>query len=417
MLLDNVHKMVNGGLALQPYVHPDCGAHYGVPFLQETPEMFVRWAQFCAMGTIVRFHTNNCCDHRPWSWGEEAESAIRKVLKLRYSLMPTLIAAGRRASEDGTPVVQRLDLTWPELAEQGANRDDQYLFADGAMLIAPIIPFNGSDPVAKNPTNGSGNASRLVWVPPGEWVSGWSSASVVTGPTTVEVKDCPLDQIPMWHKKGSLVLTTEPGRAASEQTWQELSIEVFPFSLRETIITDESTRPRRWESTLYDTKAVGADESPGAIEGATAAGAAVPRTALVLEQHPTGGQTTLTVTNGPSARSRRWRLRLHLLPGEVVGSVSVTTSQHQDKDKASRKTTSPQLLELVTLPDGRAAGGAEQSESGTKTTSHALVMASGGGLGEGDVSTVVGTVVEAVFADDNATPREEYTFSFEVHQG
>ena len=131
--------------------------------------MFVRWAQFCAMGTIVRFHTNSCCDHRPWSWGEEAEDAIRKVLKLRYSLMPTLIAAGRRASEDGasnsivlsktnctnfllndtvsneltragTPVVQRLDLTWPELAEQGANRDDQYLFADGAMLVAPIIP-------------------------------------------------------------------------------------------------------------------------------------------------------------------------------------------------------------------------------------------------------------------------------------
>jgi hypothetical protein len=30
MLLDNVHKMVNGGLELQPYVHPDCGAHYGV---------------------------------------------------------------------------------------------------------------------------------------------------------------------------------------------------------------------------------------------------------------------------------------------------------------------------------------------------------------------------------------------------
>ena len=41
MLLDNVHKMVDGGLDLQPYVHPDCGAHYGVPFEQETPEMFV----------------------------------------------------------------------------------------------------------------------------------------------------------------------------------------------------------------------------------------------------------------------------------------------------------------------------------------------------------------------------------------
>ena len=43
MLLDNIHKSVDGGLSLQPYVHPDCGAHYGVPFEQETPEMFVRW--------------------------------------------------------------------------------------------------------------------------------------------------------------------------------------------------------------------------------------------------------------------------------------------------------------------------------------------------------------------------------------
>jgi alpha-glucosidase (family GH31 glycosyl hydrolase) len=93
-----------------------------VPYEQETPEMFVRWAQFCAMGTIIRFHTNSCCDHRPWTWGSEAESAIRKILKLRYTLMPTLIAAGRRASADGTPVVQRLDLTWPELADEGAGR-------------------------------------------------------------------------------------------------------------------------------------------------------------------------------------------------------------------------------------------------------------------------------------------------------
>ena len=77
-------------------------------------------------------------------------------------------------------MVQRLDLTWPSLAAAGADRPDQYLFADGTMLVAPIIPFNGSDPVAKNPTNGTANASRTVWVPPGQWQDGWSS-TVVSG--------------------------------------------------------------------------------------------------------------------------------------------------------------------------------------------------------------------------------------------
>ena len=108
--------------------------------------------------------------------------------------MPTLVAAGQRATQDGTPVVQRLDLTWPELSAEGASLSDQYLFADGGMLVAPIIPFNGSDPVAKNPTNGKGNSSRGVWVPPGQWQDAWSG-EVVTGPTRIQVVDCPLDRI------------------------------------------------------------------------------------------------------------------------------------------------------------------------------------------------------------------------------
>jgi hypothetical protein len=380
----------------------------------------IHWAlcgQFCSMGSIVRFHTNSCCDHRPWSWGQEAEDAIRKVLKLRYSLMPTLVAAGRRASEDGTPVVQRLDLTWPELADQGANRDDQYLFADGAMLVAPIIPFNGSDPIARNPSNGTANSSRLVWVPPGSWVNGWASASVVTGPKYIEVTDCPFDQIPMWHKKGSLVLTTEPGRAASEQTWTELAIELFPFALqpepshhREMINTDaggERALPlRRWESTLHDTKAVGG----GVVDNATNAGVKVPRTALVLEQHPTGGESTLTVTNGDGARPRRWRLRLHLLPGEGIEALSVTRRRSHLHLHPTRKAP-PQLLELITQPDGN------------QLSSHALVMtmqnptplSQADAAADGDGSSgVVGRMVEAVFDDDYATPGEELTFSFEV---
>ena len=75
-------------------------------------------------------------------------------------------------------------------------------------LVAPIIPFNGSDPVAKSPTNGPGNASRLVWVPPGSWQDGWSG-EVVAGPKNMEVKDCPLDQIPIWCKD----LDACPGRS------------------------------------------------------------------------------------------------------------------------------------------------------------------------------------------------------------
>jgi hypothetical protein len=314
-LLDNVHKMVDGGMNLQPYVHPDCGGHYGVPFEQETPEMFVRWTQFCAMGTIIRFHTNKISDHRPWTWGAEAEAAIQKVLKLRYSLMPTLIAAGQRATLDGTPVVQRLDLTWPELAEEGAGRNDQYLFADGSMLVAPIIPFNGSDPVAKNPTNGTGNASRTVWIPPGQWQDAWGVQGVVQGPRSVRVVDCPMDQIPMWHRKGSLVLTAAPHQSTAEQDWSQLSIEVFLFPiagssppLTPAPPTTVHAEPmvRSWTSEFYDTKS---------------SLSAPPHTPITLEQHRTSGAATVHIGGG--AAGRTWMLRIHLLPDEQISSAGI----------------------------------------------------------------------------------------------
>ena len=125
---------------------------------------------------------------------------------------------------------RQLDLPWPELAGDGAARDDQYLCADGTMLVAPIIPFDGSSPVAKNPTRVPGNASRSVWVPPGAWQDGWTGVQV-SGPRTIQVMDCPMDRIPLWRQNGSVLVSTAPGGATSEQDWDALIAEVFPFPL------------------------------------------------------------------------------------------------------------------------------------------------------------------------------------------
>jgi hypothetical protein len=452
MLLDNVHKMVDGGLSLQPYVHPDCGAHYGVPFEQETPEMFVRWAQFCAMGTIIRFHTNNCCDHRPWTWGTEAEDAIRKILKLRYTLMPTLIAAGRRATADGTPVVQRLDLTWPELADEGANRNDQYLFADGGMLVAPIIPFNGSDAVAKHPTNGTGNASRTVWIPPGSWQDAWASSSggsgggqVVVGPKMIEVKDCPLDRIPMWHKKGSVLITAphqqhhqhqhqehqqqsehqqqhgegQPTVALStkEQSWDELALEIFPFPIdqqHDTTATAEAglgvqQALRSYTAHLHDTKAAHtqAEEQEDEDEEQELP----PRTDVRLDQHPTSGVTSLHISAEPSSQQKRtWKLRVHLLPGERLTKAGVTvTTTAGGRERESRLPITQTPLFTAAAGVGTVVGAAVESHALIAPMSTAVHDA--GAAAASQQQQQQGRVVEAVVV---ATPGHAHSVKFEV---
>jgi hypothetical protein len=286
--------------------------------------------------------------------------------------MPTLIAAGRRATDDGTPVVQRLDLTWPELAAEGASRNDQYLFADGGMLVAPIIPFNGSDPVAKNPTNGTGNSSRTVWVPPGSWQDAWSG-TVVAGPKTVQVTECPLDQIPMWPKKGSVLVTAAPAQNTKEQSWDELALEIFPFALGNTDSAEEDVvQPlRSYTAHLHDTKADAMEE--------------VPRTNLRLDQHATSGAATVHIGAGAS---RRWKLRIHLLPGERLSLEGVTV------DGVSTP--------FAVLP---------QYTATTAGKSHALIAPQLAVAVDGESAGVTGSVLEAVV---QASTGVAHTVKFEV---
>jgi hypothetical protein len=176
------------------------------------------------------------------------------------------------------------------------------------MLVAPIIPFNGSDAVAKDPTNGTGNASRTVWVPPGSWQDAWSGA-ILAGPKTFEVKDCPLDQIPMWHKKGSVLVTAPPAQNTKEQSWDDLALEIFPFTLAAAPGSDSGgvvQLLRSYTARLHDTKK---EENE------------VPRLDLRLDQHVTSGAATVHIGAGAS---RRWKLRIHLLPGEGLSADGVT---------------------------------------------------------------------------------------------
>eukprot|EP00811_Abedinium_folium_P030410 NODE_4871_length_1836_cov_3.769456.p1 GENE.NODE_4871_length_1836_cov_3.769456~~NODE_4871_length_1836_cov_3.769456.p1 ORF type:complete len:331 (+),score=115.76 NODE_4871_length_1836_cov_3.769456:751-1743(+) len=198
--------MVDGGLhGFKPFVHSDCGGDYtgGAGDL-------MRWTAHCAFGSILRFHGG---DHRSWMYGNHTVSTVRKYLNARYRLMPSLIAAGRRATETGFPLVARGDFYWPEHAESRSNH--QYVFVD-ALLIAPI--WNSSQNIT----------SRSVWVPPGEWQHAWDG-SVVTGPKHV-IDTQPYERQPMWFRRNNslLVLVDEPATRVEEQDWSSLTLEAFP---------------------------------------------------------------------------------------------------------------------------------------------------------------------------------------------
>ncbi|MEJ5170361.1 MAG: TIM-barrel domain-containing protein [Fimbriimonadales bacterium] len=128
-----VENGVNFGVhGLQPYVHEDLGGHAGQP----SPELYVRFLQFGCFSPITRVHCTKGQERYPWSFGPEAEAIVRRYALLRYRLLPTIYAAAYRSYVDGTPLLRRGDLEWPDRPELADPT--QYLFGDD-LLVAPIL--------------------------------------------------------------------------------------------------------------------------------------------------------------------------------------------------------------------------------------------------------------------------------------
>ena len=132
-LQHGVANAVDGGVeSLLPYMSEDLSGHFGNP----TPEVYSRFIEYGALSPMLRLHCTAGETRDPWAFGDEAENIVRQYAKLRYRLLPTIYAAARRNYEDGTPIVRRCDLEWPN--EKEASRNDQYLLGDD-ILVAPIL--------------------------------------------------------------------------------------------------------------------------------------------------------------------------------------------------------------------------------------------------------------------------------------
>jgi len=117
--------------SLLPYVNEDLGGHIGTP----TPELYVRYLQYGCLSPVTRIHCTRGEIRYPWAFGPEAEAIVTDYIKMRYRLTPTIYSAARRSYDDGTPVLRRCDLEWPN--EREAKGDMQYLLGDD-LLIAPV---------------------------------------------------------------------------------------------------------------------------------------------------------------------------------------------------------------------------------------------------------------------------------------
>jgi hypothetical protein len=119
---------------LMPYLGEDLGGFFYLP----STELYVRYLQYGALSPVTRIHCVLGHHRLPWKFGEEANSIMRNYVQMRYRLLPTFYAAARQAYEDGSPLLSRCDLFWPEYEESASNY--QYLLSDD-ILVAPQYDY------------------------------------------------------------------------------------------------------------------------------------------------------------------------------------------------------------------------------------------------------------------------------------
>ena len=203
---NQVNTGLNMSIAGNPWWTTDIGGfHVGNINNQEFRELMIRWFQYATFSPILRMHGDRqphkkalgydgggqCesgAENEIWSYGEVAQEIFMKYLNIRENLKPYIAELFKETHEVGAPIMRPVFYDYPE-DKMAWEVDNQYMFGS-ELLIAPIIYYKQRE--------------REVYLPKGnQWVD-INTNKIYDGEQFVVV-EAPLESIPVFYKKGSLI--------------------------------------------------------------------------------------------------------------------------------------------------------------------------------------------------------------------
>jgi alpha-glucosidase len=167
-----------------------CGVDIGGFGGSTDAELLVRWYE---LGVFYPFCRNHCAlngrPQEPWAFGEPTERHIRKLLRIRYRLLPYFDRLFVEHRETGAPLMRPMAWHYPSDAS-ARELDDQFMLGQD-LLIAPILH--------------RGKSRRTVYFPKGDWVRYDNNARIVGGRfCEVEIE---LGRPPLFVRAGAILPT------------------------------------------------------------------------------------------------------------------------------------------------------------------------------------------------------------------
>ncbi len=201
--------LLNMGMSGIAYHNSDIGGFTGSK--PTTPELYIRWLEFGAFCPVMRAHGyDGLGGTEPWAFGDSTEKAARRIIDLRYSLLPYNYTMAHEAYTSGLPLARPLFMSNPTDPD-AANESSAYMWGDD-FLVAPVVR--------------EGQTTKRFYLPDGKWVDYWTD-SVYTGGTTVTVP-APLDQVPLFVKLGSIIPMQPPEAYVGQHPADTVILAIYP---------------------------------------------------------------------------------------------------------------------------------------------------------------------------------------------
>ena len=221
-----------------PYWTSDIGGFImGHPNDPAYRELFVRWFQFGTFCPILRVHGTRAPDtNELWSYGPEAQAALVKFDKLRYSLMPYIYSTAWMVTHDGYTPMRPLVMDFAG-DPRVLNIGDQFLFGPSILV---------------NPVTEQGATSRRLYLPAGtRWYDFWTNEAQAGGKSIDAA--APLDSIPLYVRAGSILPLGPEIEWATEKSANPIDLRVFTGADGDFTLYEDENDNYDYEKGVYAT--------------------------------------------------------------------------------------------------------------------------------------------------------------------
>jgi alpha-D-xyloside xylohydrolase len=172
-------------------------------------DILTRWFQWGTFNPIFRIHGYQS-ETEPWKYGPEVEDNMRKMMNLRYRLLPYIYSEAWQVTSNGSTIMRPLVMDFRD-DQTAIDQRYEYLFGK-SILVAPVT--------------GPDVREWEVYLPgPAGWYDFWTGKRFAGGELVKAA--APQDKIPLFVKAGSIIPLGPVMQHTAERPADTLEIRIY----------------------------------------------------------------------------------------------------------------------------------------------------------------------------------------------